>query len=256
MSDVWYVKLANGDVHKVTLDQIDQAFDGGRIDANVLVRPEGSEEWRTLAELAGLDSPPVAPPPAAAYVPPAASMPPRRSYVPPAASMPPRSYAPPAPYARSYAPEPVSTGALSADFDGSDMPFRRSRKGWIVAALGVAAAAGFVGVSAMRSSGSTADTESTAAAKPAPVVAPAEPAPAPPTPAPAAGSLAGAQSSNDSALTPRFTEQQRQKLVETDKQHEGKAKAKSAGHGTGGPRPKSTGFTNSGSKFDPLNSAI
>jgi hypothetical protein len=277
-SDVWYVKLANGDIHQVTLDQIDQAFDGGRIDSKVLVRPEGTEEWKTLAELAGLDdAPPTAAPAVAASVPPLAYVSPA-AYGPVAASVPPVAYAqaaasvrpamhmypppvaslPPAAYVRPYTPEPASTGAVGADFDDSDVTFRRSRKGWVVAVLGVAAAAGFVCVSVIRSRGSTDDTKSTAtAAKPAPIMAPpAEPMPAPPPPTPAHPSMAGAQSSNDSPLTPRFTEQQRQKLVDADKQRDEKTKAKSTSHATGGRRPKSTGFATGGNKFDPLNSAI
>jgi hypothetical protein len=257
-SDVWYVKLANGDVHQVTLDQIDQAFDGGRVDSKVLVRPESTEEWKTLAELAGLDdAPPAEAPAVAAHVPPAASVRPA-TYPPAVAYVNPSAYAPPAAYVRPYSPEPASTGAVGADFDDSDVTFRRSRKGRVVAALGVAAVAGFACVSVVRSHGSTVDTESTAVAtKPAAVMAPtAEPVPAPPPPTPAHPSMAGAQSSNDSPLTPRFTEQQRQKLVDADKQRDEKMKAKSTSHATGGRRPKSTGFATGGNKFDPLNSAI
>jgi hypothetical protein len=34
--DLWYVKLGSGDVHKVTLDQLDEAFQAGHVDENTM----------------------------------------------------------------------------------------------------------------------------------------------------------------------------------------------------------------------------
>jgi hypothetical protein len=73
--ELWYVKLANGDVHRVTIDQLDGAFQAGHIDESTMVLAAGGSEWTKLGDLAGLDegdAPPPPPEPAAeeiAYVP-------------------------------------------------------------------------------------------------------------------------------------------------------------------------------------------
>src|SRR5579862_5715260 len=67
--NLWYVKLADGDVERVTLDQLDEAFQKGQIDENSMVLAAGSEQWMKLAELLGLSE--GAAPPAAAPPPPA-----------------------------------------------------------------------------------------------------------------------------------------------------------------------------------------
>jgi hypothetical protein len=51
--ELWYVKLANGDVHRVTLDQLDGAFQAGHIDENTMVLSAGTDTWTTLADLLG-----------------------------------------------------------------------------------------------------------------------------------------------------------------------------------------------------------
>jgi hypothetical protein len=158
--DLWYVKLANGDVHRVTLDQLDGAFQGGHIDANTLVMGTEQTQWMRLGELAGLDDEaepvrvPVRAParrqaPAAAYAAVPSHAPVRRaapapSYAPVhrAAAVP--SYAPaqravpgpayatvhrPAPVAAyaparpvaSYAPVPNSIRPVSMDLDDFDL---------------------------------------------------------------------------------------------------------------------------------------
>src|SRR5271165_3402711 len=53
--ETWYVKLANGDVHPVTIDQLDLAFQEGRVDANTLVLSADADGWMRLGEVAGLD---------------------------------------------------------------------------------------------------------------------------------------------------------------------------------------------------------
>ncbi len=60
-ADLWYVMLADGDVHRVTLDQLDEAFQAGHIDQETLVLAEGARQWSPLGQLAGLDETP--PPP-------------------------------------------------------------------------------------------------------------------------------------------------------------------------------------------------
>jgi hypothetical protein len=142
--DLWYVKLADGDVHRVTLDQLDEAFQAGHIDADTMVLAAGGSAWSKLGDLAGIDDdavpveagpvehavgyvPQIAPPPAARVTPgyaarapsPYATTSPQFSYGTPygAPSYGAPSYAPassqaaaraPAPYgAPSYAPAPV-----------------------------------------------------------------------------------------------------------------------------------------------------
>jgi hypothetical protein len=139
--DNWYVKLADGDVHRVTLDQLDEAFQAGHIDGETMVLASGGSEWNKLGELLGLDDDavpieaapamqddtgyiPQLPPPGAARTAPAyaASAPvgqsaygaqhaySRSSYAPPSYAAP--SYAPPAYAATSYAP-PANNGYAS-----------------------------------------------------------------------------------------------------------------------------------------------
>jgi hypothetical protein len=54
-ADLFYVKLADGDVHRVSLDQLDDAFQAGHIDGGTMVLADGSDKWTTLGELAGMD---------------------------------------------------------------------------------------------------------------------------------------------------------------------------------------------------------
>lgn len=103
--DNWYVKLADGDVHRVTLDQLDEAFQAGHIDGDTMVLASGGSEWNKLGELLGLDDDavPVEAAPAMqdmdGYIP---------QLPPPGASRAAHSYAPPAPVAQpAYAAQPT-----------------------------------------------------------------------------------------------------------------------------------------------------
>ena len=53
--ELWYVKLANGDVHRVTIDQLDGAFQAGHIDESTMVLAAGASQWTKLGDMAGLD---------------------------------------------------------------------------------------------------------------------------------------------------------------------------------------------------------
>ena len=53
-ADLFYVKLADGDVHRVSLDQLDDAFQAGHIDGGTMVLADGSDKWTTLGALAGM----------------------------------------------------------------------------------------------------------------------------------------------------------------------------------------------------------
>ena len=53
--ELWYVKLPNGDVHRVTIDQLDGAFQAGHVDENTMVLAAGASQWTKLGDIAGLD---------------------------------------------------------------------------------------------------------------------------------------------------------------------------------------------------------
>jgi len=229
--DLWCVKLANGDVHKVTLDQIDDAFNAGRIDGSVLVMAAGSTRWTTLNEAAGLDS---ATPPAPA---PPTPTPTAVAY---------------APYPQ-YAPPPSSMRPMTMDIGAIDYygaaPFRSgSRKRWAFAAAGVLAVGG-ISFAAAQSSGGTDAAPISAAAAVAPPPAMAIP--------PAAAAPATDPTADEQRLTPA----QKQKLLEADKQLEQKMKARDDARASApaphtSPKYRSQGFTTGGSKYDPLNASF
>lgn len=59
---LWDVLVSPGRTEKMTLDQLDATFQSGGISAGTLIREPGSNDWRPLYEVAGLDPPePVAP---------------------------------------------------------------------------------------------------------------------------------------------------------------------------------------------------
>jgi hypothetical protein len=283
--DLWYVKLPNGDVHRVTLDQLDGAFQGGRIDGRTMVMPADADAgtaWTSLSQLLGLEDEPAAPTPVAAPLPMPARMPIA------AQSIAPQPYArvapvsvtpPPVAYGRVAAPpvanslRPMSFDLGTSDMD--DVPFQRSsRKGWVVAVLGLAAAAGVAGFMSThpRSGGDDIATVAAAAAMAAPqsfAAAPlpaAVPAPPPyvpyvtPTLAPAAQGSAPAEASPmNPQFTDRFNEATKQKLMAADQAREDKSKARHAAAATYHPSShskSSTVFTTGGNKYDPLNSNL
>jgi hypothetical protein len=53
---LWQVQLASGQVCRMTLELLDDAFQDGLIKEDTLIRQDGTEEWVTLAQVAGLDS--------------------------------------------------------------------------------------------------------------------------------------------------------------------------------------------------------
>src|SRR5260221_11380366 len=55
-SDLWHVQLASGEVCTMTLDLLDDAFQDGIINEQTYVWQEGSPDWVTLGEVAGLDA--------------------------------------------------------------------------------------------------------------------------------------------------------------------------------------------------------
>ena len=53
---LWQVQLASGQVCRMTLELLDDAFQDGLISETTLIMQDGTSEWVTLAEVAGLDS--------------------------------------------------------------------------------------------------------------------------------------------------------------------------------------------------------
>ncbi|HEX8791450.1 MAG TPA: hypothetical protein VF765_10910 [Polyangiaceae bacterium] len=226
--DLWYVKTADGDVDRMTLDQLDDAFNAGRIDENVTVLPAGESNWVRLGTLLGLDQP---------------------------ATPSPVSFAP------TYAPVPNSMRPVSIDLsDDQEFAPRKSRKGvgFAIAAAVLLIPAGILGANRMHLNIGGSSTPSVAAAA---VVAPPPVTAAPPPPAPVAPPPATTAAATPSADN-RFSDEQKAKLAAADKALDAKIKSKQkaraisgGGHGHS-PKYKSQGFTSGGNKYDPLNSGI
>jgi hypothetical protein len=53
---LWQVQLASGQVCRMTLELLDDAFQDGLISEDTLIMQDGTTEWVTLREVAGLDS--------------------------------------------------------------------------------------------------------------------------------------------------------------------------------------------------------
>jgi hypothetical protein len=110
--DRWQVRMAPGEVKVLTLDQIDDLFRLELIDEDTLITQEGTEQWRPLRVVAGLDdeeaseqAPSPAPPPVASAPPPVASAPPPvASAPPPVASAPPPVASAPSPVGSALPP--------------------------------------------------------------------------------------------------------------------------------------------------------
>jgi hypothetical protein len=59
MQEIWHVKLPSGDVKPLSLDELDAAYEAGRIDLSTPVLPPAAITWSTLGNVAGLDPEPM-----------------------------------------------------------------------------------------------------------------------------------------------------------------------------------------------------
>ena len=225
-SQLWYVKVADGTVHPASLEQIDDAFNAGHISADTLVLAAGETRWKRLGELAGLDE---APSQAASSVSPM--------------SVPAPSSAP-----SSAMPSSLRPLTFDLDVDSDEAAMRpKPRKALLFGGLGVALAIGGVILAVSRAGGGAAPAVA-AAAPPPPVV-------------PVADSPAPAASSADSVI-PRFSDEQKQKLLAADKAREDQAAAKHSKfhpgsvHRSSHSSGKAQGFTTGGNKYDPMNASF
>jgi hypothetical protein len=318
---IWYVKLEDGDVERVTLDQLDEWFQSGRIDEKHMVLADGADQWMKLAELLGLSDGPegaddaetapatpvavaaaagMAPPPqvqapvmstpvAAPHSQAPAAMPMVSTAVATLQGIPAAAVAhtaaqpwtPPVPQAQrvaapvAHAASPAMTRPpvapqvapmvasvrpvvfdLGHAADLGDVPFRKSsRKGWVIGGVVAALAAGVGGFIVVTQSSASSQPEpapvfAAAAAAPQPTTAP-DPVAPPSNPQP---QMAGMSSIMDPTQS-HLTDDQRKKLLEADKKS--KTHASTSGPSTWhAPKEKSTGFTTSGNKYDPLNSSL
>jgi hypothetical protein len=55
---LWHVQLGGGVVRTLSLDELDDAFQAGKIDERTLVTRAGSNQWATLGEIAGITEQP------------------------------------------------------------------------------------------------------------------------------------------------------------------------------------------------------
>lgn len=290
--DRYHTQVEAGDVRLFTLDQLDAAFNAGLIHENTYVCLEGSSEWLTLGEVAGLgeeEEPVSAPVPVAApvsYARPVAAAPNAYNAYGLAASP---SVAPAAPYSvapmvmpRSIAP--VSND-LSLDDDMDMMSMRPKRRlGKVIAGLAVVGLAG-LGFAVVQSGGiklpkldpsvgqasaasltlsGVKDSSASSPAKPAPVAE----APKPEAPkAEAAPTTPASEKTTDADTTAkkaedRFSEEMKAALLNKDKKQAATQKTKKAARGAAvaATRSKagksSSGFKAGGSAYDPLNGKL
>ncbi len=276
--DLWYVKLSDGDVHRVTLDQLDEAFQAGHVDAETMVLAAGATRWAKLGALAGIDEDV----PIEAEEIPAAPHPAPALRAPDSVVQVLAPYPPPIPVLTSLRPLSVDFGEI--DIDASKL---RSRPGKRVfaALIAVAVVGGIAAVAVQRPGwaqpylarvglrGGTAEWAAAAMTPPPPppaaeappppaeVAPPAAPTPEPTPPTPPTNALSG-----DSPLSPHFTNQlnddKKQHADESEppapkgKKHKGHAGGPASHGGPTSSKGKSTTFTTGGNKFDPLNSSI
>ena len=211
-SDVWHVRLQNGETRALTLDQLDTAFQAGQVNEDTLVCKEGTAGWARLGQIAGIDED-LAPPP------------------------------------MSAPPPPVVLAIPNMDVD--EPAFRPSRKRGVMMGLAVAALllvgggvafTKFGGPAAMATANGPEVLSNLTAAIPAPLPV------APP------------KVETPEVQRPVLTDQQKQALLEADKNRASAAaqrKAKSAPPPVHRSKSKSGNpFVKGGSKYDPLNSSL
>lgn len=310
--DRWYVDVG-GAPKMMTLDQIVEAFESGVINAKTLVTEVGGSEWKPLKEVADLgddeaEAPPKVQPPAAApSLAPAVAPVAARSLAPAAAqanpaavrstlsAWPPVVAARPsaAPASPSVAPTaspslapsgaapsvpPVSTMPVAMDLNlALDAEFkpRKSKAGYVAAALVVLFVGGLFGVGRLTGGGeitrpipvpaaapvalntatSNTTTSTTSTPEPTPAAAPAPTT----TSTSTTTSDSGSSAKSDSSSSTRLTDDVKSKLKDADKTRADKKKAAKSGraHAASSRSKGSSGvFRDGGNANDPLNGKL
>lgn len=246
--DAFCVRLASGDVCVLSLDELDAAYQDGRIDEHTPVLPFGATDWTRLGALAGLDEDDATvPSPHPAVEDPRARLP----------SVVVRVSTPTGPIAPRLPPQAMpSVRPFTTDLDATEAddlpPFaRRPTKRWKLVAGVVGAGAAFGLILALISvSGGPGAAASTATAS---MVDPTLP-PVVPAPAPAPPPVAAPAPAETASVDARLTDAQKKALADANR-------ARAAQHKVSSVRsaPRTNGknvFHKGGSKYDPLNAAL
>lgn len=271
-TDLWHVQMASGDVLIMNLDELDEAFNSGRIDESTFVLNKGAlqggnPKWARLGEILGDEEPEL---PAFASPMETAG---RQLVVPtpfvtssplptPAPSRSPFDHDNVTPSVRPMAYDIGSTASLDDDFDPEMVSLRPSKKKFVFAALGAAAlvALGVVGLTKVAPSANL----DAGAANASITQAAAAAAPAPAKPQTTTPSDPGINV--DALPGSRLSDDQKAALSKMDKKLEAEQAAKEAAlaekaakraarhHGKvkGG----KTGFHEGGDPHDPLNAKL
>lgn len=244
--DAFHVMFAAGELRILSLDELDEAFNSGKIDERTFVLSPGSSEWTRLGELLGLDEAPAAPAP----VPQPAARP--VMHAAPVAPIPSVIVAAPA---LDFAAAALSTRPVAFDLDDeiSVEHLRPKRRAPLVVAIAMVAL-GVGGFFAFRSA-NLSDAATTASAAAAAV--PATP-PGPvvtPTITPTVPVVAPIDDNHRVVLT----DDQKRALAAADKAHATKAATQHAARAAAAPHTKHSKekvFHNGGSAYDPLNGSL
>ena len=242
--DAYHVMFTGGELRILSLDELDEAFNGGRIDERTFVLAPGSQEWTRLGNLLGLDVPPDAPAPIAkAPV----------AFAPVMAPVPQLTAQPITPAFDFGIP---STRPMAFDIDDvNEESLRPKRRAPLVVAAALVAL-GVGGFFAYKSVNARSDVSMTAAAAAAAVPA-TPPAYVPPTITPSAPVVAPIDDNKRAALS----DNQKARLAAADKDHATKSAAKHAARAAGSSgghhkHSKEKVFNNGGAAGDPLNAAL
>lgn len=254
----WYVRLPNGNVITVSLDDLDAAFQRGDVTEETLVFRQGMKEWMPLGQAAGLDEANDT----------TQTAPPQVALAPVAPVAAPSSMAPFAvPVSQCSVAQvdpslPSTVRPVAFDTPGGfdpytdDAPFKSTgnKKKVIIGAIAVAAAIGLgiVGLSTMKGA-----DPSVAEANVAPKTAQMAAAAAPP---PAATTIPEASPQGQN----RLSDEQRKALMSFDEKTKSDAAKKAAdraakmpkAHGGGRRTKEKDVFVKGGNKYDPLNSSL
>jgi hypothetical protein len=234
--EFWHVRLPNGSVCTMTLDDLDDAFQNGKIDERTYVLKQGDTAWATLGALLGIDDAPAAP-----------------SVTPPPVVVAPISYPPPVSSVPIYSLRPVVSDLDDSDLDFAGPQFRSSKKRTAMIAGGVVGAA-LIAIAVATLGSSDGKQAPIATKQPAVTAAAAAPPPVVATPAP---------TDTAPAATDRLTDAQKRALADADKSLSAKQAAQQKARMNAAPTHhssyKSDGkpvFHKGGDKHDPLNQSL
>lgn len=237
--DCWRVLLLTGEVRSMTLDELDEAFQAGLIDAHTPLLPPGETAWTRVGVAAGLDEPESIE---------ESTLVQRHTLVLPnaparvAASKPAPAPLPAVP-ATTYRTRRAPTGMAALGVVATKRGFAALAALVLLLSFGISSAArvAFGGSAAKATTSLRAAVDHVAPPAPA---APAAPEKAVDTRTVAAAAPVATPAESDGAQAPR------------DAQKRKDAPSRARRHTVSRPSLRGTPFLNGGDKFDPLNGAI